>query len=79
MAVTDHVAALAAAGNDVHALEQAIKAASHLDDKPGDDRQKLRGDEPERQSLLTAPMCDPAPSGCSQTSIVVGMQRLVLS
>ncbi len=37
------MAALAAAGNDIEALEQAIKAASHLDEKPGDDRQKLRG------------------------------------
>ena len=44
MAVGDQVAALAAAGNDVEALEQAIKAASHLDEKPGDDRQKLRGE-----------------------------------
>jgi hypothetical protein len=44
MAVGDQVAALAAAGNDVNALEQAIKAAAHLDDKPGDDRQTLRGE-----------------------------------
>lgn len=43
MAVGEAVAALAAAGNDAEALEQAIKAAAHLDEKPGDDRQKLRG------------------------------------
>ena len=37
------LAALAAAGTDKEALSTAIKAASFLDETPGEDRQKLRG------------------------------------
>lgn len=39
---TSAVAALLAA-KDIEALQAAIAAATFLDDKPGDDRQKLRG------------------------------------
>ena len=37
------LAALAAAGTDREALISAIKAATFLDETPGEDRQKLRG------------------------------------
>ena len=42
--VSPAVAAFAAAGNDIDALREAIDAAKYLDDKPGEDRQKLRGE-----------------------------------
>ncbi len=38
------VAALQAAGDNVDALANAIIQASYLDDIPGEDRQKLRGE-----------------------------------
>ena len=37
------IAAFAAAGNDIDALEKAIEEAAYLDATPGEDRQKLRG------------------------------------
>ena len=40
---TAAVASLQGAGNDLEALALAIKAASFLDETPGDNRQKLRG------------------------------------
>eukprot|EP01024_Parvocaulis_polyphysoides_P069743 TRINITY_DN85634_c0_g1_i1.p2 TRINITY_DN85634_c0_g1~~TRINITY_DN85634_c0_g1_i1.p2 ORF type:complete len:188 (+),score=25.49 TRINITY_DN85634_c0_g1_i1:100-663(+) len=40
--VVQAVNALSAAGDNLTALQQAIERASFLDDKPGDDRQKLR-------------------------------------
>lgn len=39
------VAALAAAGNDTEALAQAIEKAAFLEETPGEDRQKLRGNQ----------------------------------
>ena len=43
MTVSPAIAAFAAAGNDIDALEKAIEEASFLDATPGEDRQKLRG------------------------------------
>ena len=44
MTVSPAIAAFAAAGNDIDALEKAIEEASYLDASPGEDRQKLRGE-----------------------------------
>ncbi len=38
------IADLISAGNDLDALAEAIVNAGFLDDIPGEDRQKLRGD-----------------------------------
>ena len=43
MTVSPAIAAFAAAGNDIDALEKAIEEASYLDATPGEERQKLRG------------------------------------
>ncbi len=43
MTVAPAIAAFAAAGNDIDAMEKAIGEASYLDATPGEDRQKLRG------------------------------------
>lgn len=42
------LAALAAAGDNAESLKAAILAASFLDEVPGEDRQKLRGERAER-------------------------------
>ncbi len=44
------VSALHAAGDDIEALVEAIEQASFLDDIPGEDRQKLRGECSGRES-----------------------------
>ena len=57
MTVSPAIAAFAAAGNDIDALEKAIEEASYLDATPGEDRQKLRGAAPRlsvRLSLRSA-------------------------
>lgn len=50
------VAALAAAGDQAESLKAAILAASFLDEVPGEDRQKLRG-EPATAACCTTCAC----------------------
>jgi len=52
MTVSPAIAAFAAAGNDIDALEKAIEEASYLDATPGEDRQKLRGMHPAPEPAL---------------------------
>lgn len=65
MTVAPAIAAFAAAGNDVDALEQAIEQASYLDATPGEDRQKLRG------SLRSLRFHDNAPLRTIEVAIVM--------
>ena len=48
------VSLLKAAGDDIDALSQAIIKASFLDDIPGEDRQKLRGEGPRWAAVMLA-------------------------
>lgn len=54
------LAGIAAAGNDTEALAEAIEKAAFLEETPGEDRQKLRGNNmgpnDRLQSLTTKPL-----------------------